>query len=94
MKQEYKGKATDNVNVPILPSFVLDPYFKNLKSYSIDQTLVTVLGEKFGVAQRTHRAKVTQQGNCFFLQKGYVCRTQIRQVSTCGQDGHCHLLLT
>lgn len=67
MKQEYKGKATDDVNVPILPRFVLDPYFKNLKSYSIDQTLVTVLREKFGVAQRTHRAKVTQQGNFFFF---------------------------
>lgn len=85
MKQEYKGKATDNVNVPILPSFVLDPYFKNLRSYPIEQTLVTVLGEKFGVAQRTRRAKVTQQGNCFiylfiFFAKG-ICVQNPNQAS-------------
>lgn len=28
MNQEYKGKATDDMNVPFLPSFVLDLYLK------------------------------------------------------------------
>lgn len=69
MKQEYKGKATDGVNVFILPSFVLDPYFKNLRSYSIDQTLVTVLGEKFGVAQKNTQSKTNPARQLFFAKR-------------------------
>lgn len=66
MNQEYKGKATDDMNVPFLPSFVLDPYLKNLKSYFIDQTLVTVLGGKFGVAQRNTQNKSNPARQLFF----------------------------
>lgn len=69
MKQEYKGKATDGANVSILPSFVLDPYLKNLRSYSIDQTLVTVLGEKFGVAQKNTQSKTNPARQLFFCKK-------------------------